>query len=895
MAAKKVVLIDGNSLTYRAFYALPDTMRTTSGITTNAIYGFTTMILKVLEEKPEYIAISFDLKEPTFRHKEYKEYKATRQKAPPTLHEQMPYVKEIAAGLNIPIYEFAGFEADDVIGTLATLSAERGCDVVIVTGDSDPMQLVDDRIKVLINKKGISDTMLYGMKEVRERYGIEPKQLIDYKGLKGDSSDNIPGVPKIGEKTAVELLKEYGSLENIYNNLDKIKKPALHETLKNNRMLADLSKRLGTIVTDVPLKFDLEDLKRTEINWEKAIKLFEKFEFESLVKKYAKNNKNSEDMIIKKREEIAKLDFKTVLSESELQNLFDELSSADEFAFDTETTSLNPYEAEIVGISFSTKKESAYYIPLKHRSSTPQLPFNLVFERLKPIFLSDKLKIGQNIKYDLEILKCSGIEVKGPYFDTMVAAYILDPIAGKYSLKHLAKQFLGKDMIKYLEIAGDEVEHKDFSHVPIDLATDYAGSDADSTFCLYEIFKLALKARKMEDLFYRVEMPLIEVLVEMETNGVNIATDKLAVMSQELEIELKELERHIFSIAGEVFNINSPKQMANILFNKLMLPVIKKTKTGASTDAEVLTELAARKFEIAEKLLEYRQLNKLKNTYIDVLPTLVNPKTGRIHASFNQTITATGRLSSSNPNLQNIPAKGKWGKRIRAAFIPDKKDWLFIAADYSQIELRVLAHLSQDEVLLTAFREDKDVHQITADELGISRDAAKTVNFGVIYGISDFGLAKQLGIKRTEASIYIEKYFNKHKGVKAFIDKTIADAKEKGYVETLLGRKRPTPDINNPNQGIRSAAERMAINTPVQGSAADMIKVAMVNINNKLQASSYKAKLILQVHDELIFETPQGEADAVKKIVDEEMEKALPLSIPVKVDIGVGPSWSEAI
>jgi len=891
----KLVLIDGNSLAYRAFYALPDTMKTATGITTNAIYGFTNMLLKLLDEKPDYVAISFDRPEPTFRHKEYKEYKATRQKAPPTLYEQMPYFKEIARSLGIPIYELAGFEADDVIGTLARAGEKAGLDVTIVSGDLDPLQLVTKHIKVLTTRKGISDTILYGEKEVEERYGLRPDQLIDYKALKGDTSDNIPGVPKVGEKTAEELLKEFGTLENIYQNLDKIRKPALKENLKNNLNLAQLSKKLGTIVTAAPVEFELEEMKRADIDWSKALPLFKKLEFESMVKKYgvAVEEFKTEHMIERKREEIAKFAFKAVQTEAQLDEMIEKLEKAEAFAFDLETTGLDTHIAQIVGISFSTETRSAYYLPLGHKSGT-QIDRQKALTALYPIFTSAKLKVGHNLKYDIEVLNSNKVKVRGPYFDTMVAAYLIDPVSGKYSLKHLAKQLLGREMIKLMELIGKDAEFSHFSEVPIDLATDYAGSDADSTFGLYEIFKLALKGQKMDRLFHEIEMPLLAVLIGMEEEGLFIDLPALRAMSQELAKELKELERHIFAIAGEVFNLNSPKQLAQILFNKLMLPVIKKTKTGASTDVEVLEALAGQKFEIAEKLIDYRQLSKLKNTYIDVLPTLVHGKTGRLHSSFNQTITATGRLSSSDPNLQNIPARGEWGQRIRSAFVPQRQGWQILAADYSQVELRILAHLSADPELIRAFNEELDIHQATADELGIERGAAKAVNFGIIYGISDFGLAKQLKIKRTEAAKYIDKYFAKHTGVKAFIARTIKEAHENGYVTTLLGRKRPMPDINSPHGGLMQAAERMAINTPVQGTAADMIKIAMVNINRQLTTNNLQAKLILQVHDELVFECPAEEVELLKKIVGAEMIGALPLNVPVKVDIGAGKDWAEA-
>ena len=914
---QKIVLIDGNSLAYRAFYALPDTMRTTSGITTNAIYGFTTMLLKVLDEEPDFVAISFDLPEPTFRHKAYEAYKATRQKAPPTLHEQIPYVKEVAAAFDIPIYEVSGYEADDVIGTLAKEAEEQGHAVEILTGDLDPLQLVNKNIKVLSTRKGITDTVLYGEKEVIERYGIKPEQLIDFKALKGDSSDNIPGVPKVGDKTSAQLLIEFGTLENILNNTDRISKKALKENLKKNAHLAELSKKLATIVTNVPIEIDFDKCKRAEIDWKKVLPLFEKLEFTSLVKKYGKDLKEyqTEAVIEKKREKISRLDFKCVQSETDLKELIKNIEAANTFAFDLETTSHDPFIAEIVGISFSTEARSAFYLPLRHENTKVQLPAQETLEKLRSLFLSDKLKIGHNIKYDIEVLKNAGFKVCGPLFDTMVAAYLLDPTSNKLALKKLSRQFLGREMIELMELIGKDAEYENFAQVPIDVATDYAASDAEATFALYEIFKLALKAQKLDKLFYEVEMPLVNVLVEMEENGVSIDAKLLGKMSKEIDSSLKELETHIYAIAGETFNINSPKQLSYILFDKLMLPIIKRTKTGPSTNVEVLEELASQKFEIAEKLMDFRQLMKLKSTYVDVLPTLINPKTGRIHTSFNQTITATGRLSSSNPNLQNIPIRGDWGKMVRSAFIPEKKDWVILAADYSQVELRILAHLSQDHQLIKAFKEGKDIHLSTAAEVyGVAeekvtpemRSAAKAVNFGIIYGISDFGLAKQLKVKKTEAADFIRKYFEKHKGVKEFIDKTIADARENGYATTMLGRKRPLPDINSPNYGIRAFTERTAINTPVQGTAADMIKIAMIKIHSQLPALSTStslgaalslskgSQLILQVHDELVFECPKALAEKVTKLVEEEMVNALKLSVPVKVDVGIGQNWAEA-
>ncbi|MBI5699588.1 DNA polymerase I [Candidatus Saganbacteria bacterium] len=879
---KKVMLIDGNSLAYRAFYALPDTMKTSTGLVSNAIYGFTTMLLKLLEEKPDYIAIAFDLKEPTFRHKEYKEYKATRDKAPPTLIEQLPYVREAAEAFSIPIFEKVGFEADDVIGTLAKQSADKGMNVEIVSGDLDPLQLVNKQIKVLTLRKGISDTVLYDEKAVKERYGLDPDQLIDFKALKGDASDNIPGVPGIGEKTATELLKEYKTLDNLLEHTGDIKKPKLKAKLTDEKDLALMSRRLATIVLDVPIEADLQEYKT---DWDKAVAFFEKMEFDSLVKKYREQTAGFTrgSVVEKKREELSKFDFHCVDTPEKLKALIEKLQAVDTFAFDCETTSLNVFEAKIVGISFSVASGEAYYVPFAARDlGRPQGP------PLHSIFASDKLKIGHNLKYDIEVLKNNGIEVAPPHFDTMVAAYLLDPISGGYGLKKTGAHYLGRhEMLKLNEIMEEE---GCFADIPLDVATQYACTDAEVTFGLYEIFKEKLKEEGLSDLFYKVEMPLLPILIDLEMTGVYVDCGKLNDLAKTLKTQMNDLERNIFAIAGETFNLNSPKQLGYILFEKLKIPVLKRTKTGPSTDSSVLEELSE-KFEIAQKLASYRQLSKLMSTYIEVLPTLINPKTGRIHASFNQTITSTGRLSSSNPNMQNIPIRGELGKLIRSAFVPQKAGSVIVAADYSQIELRILAHLSGDSRMKEAFEKDVDIHQAVADELGITRAAAKTVNFGVIYGLSDFGLAKQLKIKKTEAAKFIDDYFIKYAGVKAFIDKTIKEAKENGFVTTLLGRKRPLPDINSPNYGLRSFAERTAINTPVQGTAADMIKVAMININSKVK--SQNSKLILQVHDELVFEVPQEAVENIKQIVKEGMEKALPLSIPVKITIGAGPSWAE--
>ncbi|MCX5751351.1 MAG: DNA polymerase I [Candidatus Saganbacteria bacterium] len=900
---KRIILIDGNSLAYRAFYALPDTMKTSTGIPTNALYGFTSMLTKILDEKPAYIAIAFDLKAPTFRHKAYKEYKATRQKAPPTLIEQMPWIKEIAGAFDIPIFEIEGYEADDVIGTLAKEAEREGLKAIIFTGDLDALQLVTNKVSVQRTRKGISDIETFGPKEVETLLGVKPEQVPDFKSLKGDSSDNIPGVPGIGDKTATALIQEFGSLENLLKNSTKISKEKIKEKVEQNKELAILSKHLATIVTNVPIQINFEKMKRKEPDSNKIVPLLEKLEFKSLVKKYRTEDFAAEETA-KKKETLKKsdLEFICVNTTEGLGSLIKELEKCDAFAFDTETSSINPFEAVLIGISIAYRPNQGYYIPLKHKEGM-QISEKEVLEKLKPFFESEKIKkYGHHLKYDIEVLSKYRVIVNNLAFDTMIAEYLIEPEGSGLGLKYLASKYLSRTMLSFDEIFDPKEKNRNFADIDIKTATTYAGSDAAATFDLVNILKPKLEENNLIKLFNEVEMPLVQVLAGMETIGIYIDAEKLEILGKEVKKRLKHLENQIYILCGQECNLNSPKQLSEILFNKLKLPIIKRTKTGISTDASVLEELAPQ-FEVAAKLLEYRNLTKLLGTYIESLPELISPKTGRIHTSFNQTITATGRLSSSKPNLQNIPIRGEIAKEIREAFVPEKKGWVILSADYSQIELRVLAHLSKDEAFVHAFENDLDIHKATASEVNNvpldqvtdeMRSAAKAVNFGIIYGMGEFGLAKQLGITRQKAKEYIDLYFLKHKGVQKFIHETIQAARENGYVTTMLGRKRPMLDINSPNMNQRQFAERTAINTPVQGSAADMIKVAMININNKCQMTNIKCQMILQVHDELVFELPKEELETIKKIVEEEMRKALPLDVPVKVSIGIGASWGEA-
>ena len=893
---RKIILIDGHSLPYRAFYALPDNMKTSSGIPTNALYGFTSMLMKIIDENPDFIAICFDLKEPTFRHKEYKEYKAKRQVQPPTLTEQLPYIKEISETLGIPIYTKEGFEADDVIGTLAKEAEKQGLQAEIVSGDKDLFQVASPHIHILRTTKGISEMTLYDPAKIKEETGLTPEKIPDFKALRGDPSDNIPGIPGIGEKTALKLLEEFHSLENLLENTSKIENQKLREKIEQNKDLAILSKRLGTIITNVPIEIDFKKAKREPLNWQKIIPLFEKFEFRSLVKKYSGRDDSNTlfaAQIEDKKEHLhqKKYDYKCILDENELKKLVKEIEKKRLLAFDTETTGLDTFSADLVGISICLEKEKAYYIPVKLKGEKT-LSLKKIKDILGPIFADENIKkYGHNLKYDVEILEQAGIKVKGLAFDTLVAAYLIDPNRGtSIALKNLSSGLLNRQTLSLSEVLPDK--KATFDEVKIEDATLYACQDADLTFQIKEILEEKLKEKDLLKLFYEVEMPLIEVLIKMEENGTYIDKDKLASLSKKIKKTIAKLRENIFILAGEKFNLDSPKQLQDILFKKLSLPVSKKTKTGYSTDASVLEELAP-EYEIARHLLEYRTLSKLISTYIDALPQIINTKTGRIHTSFNQTITATGRLSSSNPNLQNIPAKGELAQEIRSAFVAEKKSWKILSADYSQIELRILAHLSQDENLIRAFKNDEDIHAATAQAVGVERDKAKAINFGIVYGISDFGLAKQLDIKRTEAAEFIALYFNKYPKVKIFMDKTIEFARKNGYVITMLGRKRDMLDINSPNLNQRLFAERTAINTPVQGTAADMIKVAMINIQNELEKKDMRSKMILQVHDELVFEVAPNEAEELSKIVEGQMKKALPLDVPIKIDLTLGGSWGE--
>ncbi len=880
-------IIDGNSYIYRAFYAIRG-LSNSAGLPTNAVFGFANMLLKVIKEKtPDLLAIVFDPKGPTRRHLEYKEYKAHRPPMPKDLVPQIPYIHNLVTAFRIPVFVQEGQEADDLIATLAQKAELDGMSVTIVTGDKDILQLVGPHIKVYDTLKD----KIYGPADVEERFGVPPDRVIEIMGLMGDAADNIPGVPGIGEKTAQALIKQYGTIENVLAHAQEITKPKLRQSLLEFAHLARLSRELAVLRADVPLDVNYDDLKMKPPDNAALMKLLKELEFPSLLK-YVTQEPGQE------------AEYQAVLEETELQDLVAVLSSAKEFCFDTETTSIDPMQAELVGISFSVKPHHAYYVPLGHLylGAPKQIPLDQALAALKPVMENPEIgKVGQNIKYDLLVLGHYGISVKGISFDTMIASYLLNPGKTSHGLDAIALEYLNYKTMTYAEVTGAGKKQIGFSAVDVKTATRYSGEDADITLRLRQTLAPLLKEQNIEKLFRELEMPLMEVLADMERIGVKIDADFLKNMSAKLGTEIAQIERTIYGLAGTEFNINSPKQLAEILFVKLALTPIKKTKTGFSTNVDVLEELA-HVHPLPAEILKYRTLAKLKSTYIDALPLMINPKTGRLHTSLNQTVTATGRLSSSDPNLQNIPIRTELGREIRRAFIAEQGSSL-LSADYSQIELRVLAHMSHDQGLIRTFQEDEDVHTRTASEIfGLPheeitsemRRKAKAVNFGIIYGISAFGLAQDIGVSNSEAKRYIDDYFARYPGVREFLDRTIEEARTKGSVFTLLVRRRFIPELASSIAAVSSFGERMAVNTPIQGTAADLIKLAMINIQTRLKREELRSKMILQVHDELVFEVPDSEIDAMQKLAREEMEGVLKLVVPIKVDMGVGKNWDEA-
>lgn len=885
MSNKRLFLIDGNSYCYRAYYAIRN-LSNSKGMPTNAVYGFVTMLNKLIkEESPDYLGIAFDMKGPTFRHKKHKEYKITRKPMPDDLSIQMPVIKELVKVYKIPIFEKEGYEADDIIATISKKATGKSIDTHIVTGDKDILQLVGPHVVVYNTHK---DGLIYDEKKVKERFGVGPECIVDLMALMGDQSDNYKGVPGIGEVGACELIREFGSLDNLYKNLDKVQREGWRKILKKHKDDASMSKELATLDIDVPIEVDFDNLRLREPDLERLVGLFRELEFKSLLKEIIPKDK-------------WEAHYKMILTKDEFKTLLGKLKDVKELAIDFETTNSDPMIAELIGVSFCWEEKKACYVPLKH-ATDETLDRDYVLGELKEIFEDEGIKkIGQNIKYEEVVLLNYGIDLKSIEFDTMVASYLLNPSKLNHGLDDIALEYLGHKMAPITDLIGKGKSAITMDHVDIKRASDYCCEDSDATFRLKNILEKRLEKHGLSELFYNIEIPLIDALSFMELKGVALDVGLLNEMSKEMDKALKKSASDIYEMTGEEFNINSPKQLSRILYEKLDLPILKRTKTGLSTDEEVLRRLAI-EHALPAAILEYRELMKLKTTYIDNLPKLINRKTNRLHTSFNQTITATGRLSSSQPNLQNIPIKREMGKKIRQAFIPESDKHILLSADYSQIELRILAHLSDDKGLIDAFKRNLDIHAYTASLIyGVKEDGitdemraqAKTVNFGIIYGMSAYGLSKSLEIEPDKAQVFIDAYFERYPAVKMYIEDTIEEARERGYVTTLMKRRRYIPDITSDNARLRQFAERTAINTPIQGSAADLIKVAMIDIHNEFKKKKFSSSMILQVHDELLFDILKTELKKVKDIVKDKMENVMELKIPIKVNISVGKNWLE--
>jgi len=943
-----LLLFDGNALVHRAFHALPPLTVSKTGEMVNAVYGFANTLLKVLAEfKPTYWAVAFDRPSPTFRHEMFEEYKAQRPKAPEELKSQIKRVHQLVDAFRIPIFELDGFEADDVLGTLGKQAGEQGSETIIVTGDNDVLQLVLPEIKALMPRRTLSDTVLYDEEAVKQKYGIRPDQITDFKALVGDVSDNIPGVPGIGEKTATKLIRQFGSLEGIYDNIANVMPSKLRAMLREYQSQAFQSKELVTIVKDVPVNLNLEACHVSTYDRSEVVELFRELEFINLLPRLP------QDSYQLTAGSFQRGIYQVVNSEAGLNELISQLEAASEIVLDLETTLTSSpsregrgikgegLTTELVGMAVSPASGKAFYIPLRllrgvyperdsSVASLPQndnkrraqndiqfchperregsesgsdipepLPLAQVVAGLKPILENTNIgKIAYNAKHDMAVLANYGVELANLDFDLMIAAYLIGE--KNLSLKAIAFNKLGLEMAQITDLIGTGKKQVSLATLGVKQVADYACANVNITWGLRDNLKEELCRQGLWQLFREVEMPLVPVLVAMERNGITLDTALLRKMSLELGQEMLKLEAEIYNSVGHQFNINSPKQLGKVLFEELKLPGSRKIKSGYSTEASVLEGLRGL-HPIIELVLQYRQLGKLKSTYIDALPALINPQTGRVHTNFNQTGTATGRLSSSEPNLQNIPVRGERGKKIRQAIIAPSGAYL-LSADYSQIDLRALAHLSQDPGLIAAFVGDEDIHAKTASRLfDISiaevtpemRRTAKTVNFGVIYGMSDYGLEQATELSREEAAQFITLYFERYPRVREYIEATKEQARKLGYVQTVLGRRRFIPEINSPNRQVREAAERMAINAPVQGTSADIIKVAMINIHREMKERNLKSKMLLQIHDELVFEVPQEEVEELKSLVAELMSQAMKLSVPLKIDVKLGKNWLE--
>lgn len=897
---KKFIIIDGNALLHRAWHAIPP-LTTKSGILINAAYGFTSIFLKIInEQKPDYICATFDMKAPTFRHEKYEEYKAHRVKQPDELYSQIPIIKEMLTAFDVPIFEKSGFEADDVIGTISdSLKNRKDLEIFILTGDLDTLQLVNKNTKILTFRKGINDIVIYDIDAVKERYGLSPDQMVDYKALRGDPSDNIPGVPGIGEKTAILLITKFGDIDSMYKNLDKSDlKDNLKQKLKDEKEKAYLSKDLSIIIKDVKLNFDFEktswDYHSNDELEKNVFDIFQKYEFRSLLSKIPKKSINSKnnslDIEFVKKDSNSE-NYKLINTISDFNIFYKELIKHYKFCIDTETTSINTFDAKLLGISFCFREGYAYYV-----SAKPEF-----LEKLKPIFKKSKL-IGHNIKYDYKILSLAGFEIENLYFDTLVSAYLLSTTVRSLKLDDLVFSELGHRMQPIEELIGKNGKDQlNMASVDIEKVSYYSCEDADYTFRLYKKYENDLTKEKFIDLFERLEMPLVKALSDMELEGIEIDVDFLKIFGTKIKKRINTLTKKIHACCGQEFNINSPSQLKEILFDKLQISTkgLKKGKTGISTAASELEKMRGL-HPVIDMMFEYRELSKLQSTYVESLIKQIDSE-NRIHTNFNQAVTATGRLSSSDPNLQNIPIRTDLGKEIRKAFVA-RRGYRLVCADYSQIELRVIASLSDDEKMIKSFNKGEDIHSRTAAEIfgkqitdvnSQDRRKAKEVNFGVIYGLGARGLAQRTEMNFQESKEFIEKYFTLYKNIRKYLDKTKKFAHDKGYVQTLFGRRRYISEINSSVPMIRAASERVAINMPVQGTAADLMKMAIIRIYTELPKISKKSKMLLQVHDEVVIEVPNSDIEKVSKKVEDIMENIFKLKVPIKVEISSGRNWGE--
>lgn len=920
----KLIIIDGNALIHRSFHALPPTLRTKDGQLVNAVYGFTSFLLKALNEfHPEYVVLTLDRKAPTFRHEAYKDYKAKRVKAPDELYEQIPYVKKVATAFNIPIFELDGYEADDLIGTICEQAKKhKNLEKIIITGDLDTLQLIDDKTKVYTMSRGLSDSVLYGAEQVEERYRLTPAQIIDYKALRGDVSDNIPGVKGIGEKTASDLLVEFKDLDGVYKAVEKDNskiRERILELLKTNKANAYMSRDLATISLKAPIKFSLADVEFSSFKLESVLNLFSELGFKSLLNRVKEvrdtlnkdhgwpaeagaadeaktgKTKTAAKETTKFARNAKKFDYQLIDDEKKFASFLKKLKARKNFTYDTETSGLDPITAELLGISFSWKSGEAWFVLADAKR----------LKALKPIMEDAGIKkYGHNLKFDWRVLKNQGVDVKGLEFDTMISSYLLNPSSRQHNLDSLAFTELGFEKISKKDLASSQPEQLTLNFKALDpeKLSLYSCEDADFTNRLVAILSKRLKEEKLEELFHKIEMPLIPILGEMENNGIKMETAPLEKLSAEVAAKLEKLEKKIQTLAGKKFNINSTKQLKEILFEKLEIPTenLKKTKTGFSTAEDELIKLRDL-HPIIPFIQGYRELNKLQTTYLSALPHMINPKTGRIHTSFNQTITATGRLSSTEPNLQNIPTRTEEGQKIRNAFVA-AKGYELVSFDYSQIELRLAAHISGDKKMIATFNSGEDIHTSTAAEINEvrledvtkqMRREAKATNFGIIYGQGPHGLSQAAGISYGRANEFIKKYFITYPNIRRMMDSSIAEARKKGYAITLFGRKRPLPEIDSTIPAIRRGAERMAINTPLQGTAADLIKIAMIEIAKLIAGKETEIRMLLQVHDELIFEIKKDKLKAYNPKIKKIMESGLKLRVPIIVEESIGRDWGE--